>query len=128
MLCVKFEWNCSSGSEEGKSLMHCACTCSISPSYPYKEMTLNLNKLKFQTPKNALCQVWLKMVLEKKLKSEKFTDIRMDRQTTNKKWSAQVSLNGLKANLPLAQFKILKNHTAAIDSYIFKMLRKICRE
>ena len=53
-----------------------------------KDGALYLNKLKFLSPKNALFQVWLKLAKwfwRRRLKCEKFTDGRTDRQTDRRR-------------------------------------------
>ena len=50
-----------------------------------KGMTLHFNKLESPSPKDALCQVWLKLVQwfwRRQWKCEKFTDGRTDRRRT----------------------------------------------
>ena len=59
--------------------------------FPYylpleKGVALHLNKFESPLPKDALCQVWLKLAqwfLRRSRKYEKFTDGRTDRQTDN---------------------------------------------
>ena len=50
-----------------------------------KGEALNLNKLEFPSPKDTLCQVWLKLAQwfwRRRWKCEKFTDGRTDRRRT----------------------------------------------
>ena len=52
-------------------------------------LALLLNKLESPSPKDALCQVWLKLAQwfwRRRWKCEKFTDRRMDGQTTDDRW------------------------------------------
>ena len=53
-----------------------------------KGMALHLNKLKSPPPKDALCQVWLKLAQwfwRRRLQCEKFTDRQTDKQTDRRK-------------------------------------------
>ena len=67
MICAKFGLNCPSGSGEDFLI--------LSMSFRYiryylpleKGRALHLNKIESPSPKDALCQVWLKLVLEEKI-------------------------------------------------------------
>ena len=55
---------------------------------------LHLNKLESPSPKDALCQVGLKLAQwfwRRRWKCEKFTDGRTDRQTTDDRWSEKLT-------------------------------------
>ena len=52
MSCAKFGWNWPSGSGEEFFFLICLCIFAIS---------FHLNRLKSPSPKDALCQVWLKL-------------------------------------------------------------------
>ena len=59
-----------------------------------KGWALHLNKLESPSPKNALCQVWLKLAQwfwKRRWKYEKFTDRQTDRQMTNDRWSEKLT-------------------------------------
>ena len=61
MICAKFGWNWPSGygEEEFKiSLVYFLLFCNYLPLE--KGVALHLNNLEFPSPKDALCQVWLK--------------------------------------------------------------------
>ena len=62
MLCVKFGWNWSCGSEEQdfKNFFSIFLLFRNYLSFE-KGVALHLNKLEFPLPKDALCQVWLKL-------------------------------------------------------------------
>ena len=62
MLCAKFLRNWPSGSG-GEFFFNLINVFLLSQNYfPLgKGVTLHLNKLEFPLPKNALCQVWLKL-------------------------------------------------------------------
>ena len=54
-----------------------------------KGVALHLTKLKSPSPRDTLCQVWLKLAQwfwRRRWKCEKFTDRRTDRQTTDDRW------------------------------------------
>ena len=84
MLCAKFGWNWSSSSGE-KIFKSCQFILLIPDYLPFgKGVALYLNKLEFPSPKDTLCQVWLKLAQwfwRRRWKCEKFTDRRTDRQT-----------------------------------------------
>ena len=58
-------------------------------SFPLKKvLTFHVNRLEFPSPKDALCQVWLKLahwLWRRRWKCEKFTDRRMDEQQALRK-------------------------------------------
>ena len=62
-----------------------------------KGRALHLNKLESHSPKDALCQVWLKLAQwfwRRRWKCEKFTgqtDGQTDRQTTDDRWSEKLT-------------------------------------
>ena len=74
MLCANFGWNWLMVL---KIFKVCPCIFDISLSFPFeKGVALHLNKLKPPSPKDALCQVWLKLAQwfwRRKWKCEKFT-------------------------------------------------------
>ena len=68
-----------------------------SQTYGSKGVVLHLYKVESPSPKDALCQVWLKLAQWFCRKCEKFTDRRAsanDRQKSSYELSAQVSQNG----------------------------------
>ena len=85
LLCAKFGWNWPSGSgdEDFKiSSMYFRYLCNYVPFE--KGGALHLNKLESPSPKDALCQVWLKLAQwfwRRIWKCEKFTDKRTDGRT-----------------------------------------------
>ena len=56
MLCAKFDWNWSNGSREEDFKIS-----SMLFHLPLEKRVLHLNKLESPSPKDALCQVWLKL-------------------------------------------------------------------
>ena len=69
---------------------------SLFPNYLLLEKggALHLNKLESPLPKDALCQVWLKLAQwfwRRRWKCEKFTDRQTDRQTTDNRWSEKLT-------------------------------------
>ena len=55
---------------------------------------LHLIKIESPSPKDALCQVWLKLAhwfWRRRWKCEKFTDRQTDRQTTDDRWSEKLT-------------------------------------
>ena len=74
MLCANFGWNWLMVL---KIFKVCPCIFDILLSFPFeKGVALHLNKLKPPSPKDALCQVWLKLAQwfwRRKWKCEKFT-------------------------------------------------------
>ena len=59
MICAKFGWNWSFGSSD--ILKFCQCIFVFCYHFPLeKHITLHLDKLKFPSPRDVLCQVWLK--------------------------------------------------------------------
>ena len=80
ILCAKFGWNRPSGSGEDFNLF------LLFPNYlPFgKGVALHLNKLKCPSPRDTLCQVWLKLAQwfwRRRWKCEQFTDRQTDGQT-----------------------------------------------
>jgi hypothetical protein len=60
IICIKFDWIWSVGS--GDFFLNCSVFLLFRYYLPLKKgYLLHLNKLKFPTPKNDLCQVWLKL-------------------------------------------------------------------
>ena len=67
--------------------------------FPYylpleKGGALHLNKLESPSPKDTLCQVWLKLVqwfLRRRWKCVKFTDRRTDGRTMDNRWSEMLT-------------------------------------
>ena len=94
MLCAKFDWNWTSGSGEEDFYKFL-----LFRNYLHLEKggALHLNKLESPSPKDALCQVWLKLAqwFWRRWKCEKFTDGRTDRrterQTTDDRWSEKLT-------------------------------------
>ena len=88
MLCAKFCWNWPSGSGEVVNLF------SLFPNHlPFrKSVALHMYKLESSSPRDTLCQVWLKLAqwFWRRWKCEKFTDGRTDRQTTDDRWSEKL--------------------------------------
>ena len=85
MLCAKFGWNWPIGSGE-EGFLSFVNLFSLFLNYLPLEKggALHLEKLESPSPKDALCQVWLKLAQwfwRRSWKSEKFTDGRTDRQT-----------------------------------------------
>ena len=96
--CAKFGWNWHSASgEKDYSNFLKVFTLFLIYLFFEKGVTLHMNKLESPSPKDALCQIWFKLVLwfwRSIWKCEKFTDRRTDwwRTTGNqKKLKAQVS-------------------------------------
>ena len=64
MLCAKFGWNWPSGSGEEDFLNFVNVSLPFHNYLPLeKGVALHLNKLEYPSPKDALCQVWLKLAL-----------------------------------------------------------------
>ena len=77
LLCAKFGWNWHSGSREEYFKFH-QCILAIFGYYlPFEKAgALHLKKIESPSPKDALCQVWLKLVgwfWCRRWKYEKFT-------------------------------------------------------
>ena len=67
-------------------------------------MALHLKKLESPSPKDALCQIWLKLAqwfLRRSRKEEEFTDKRMDGQTDGRTTVDQKSSLELSAQVSL---------------------------
>ena len=95
MLFAKFGWNWPSGSGD-KRFLNFVDVFSLFRNYLPLEKggALHLNKLESPSPKNALCQVWLKLAQwfwRRRWKCEKFTDGQTDRQTTDNRWSEKLT-------------------------------------
>ena len=75
MLCAKFGWNWPSGS--GEDFKICQWISQFRNYLPLeKGGAHHLNKFEFSSPKDALCQVWLKLgqwFWRRRWKCEKFT-------------------------------------------------------
>ena len=83
MLCAKFGWNRHSGSGE-EDYLNFVNVFLLFPNYLHleKDGALHLNKLESHSPKNALCQVWLKLAQRfwRRWTCEKFTDRKQQQQ------------------------------------------------
>ena len=95
MLWAKFGCNWLSGSGE-EDFFNFDNVFSLFRNYLPLEKggALHLKKLESPLPKDALCQVWLKLAQWfwiRRWKCEKFTDRRTDRQTTDKRWSEKLT-------------------------------------
>ena len=85
ILCTKFGWNWPSGSGEEDFFNFINLFLLFLNYLPLeKGGALYLNKLEFPSPKDTLCQVWLKLAQwfwRRRWKCEKFTDRQTDGQT-----------------------------------------------
>ena len=82
MLCARLGWNWQSGSGEENFLK--VFWLFVRKKRQEKGLTLHLNKIESSSPKDALCQVLLKLAKcfwRRRLNCEKFTDRRTDGQT-----------------------------------------------
>ena len=118
MLCAKFGWNWPSGSWV-KYFLNFLNICLIFPNYlPLgKRVTLYLNILESPSPKDALCQDLLKLVLwfwRRKWKCEKFTTTTTTRTPTTD--TGQILIR--KADLSL-RLRWAKNHPPTTSQKIF---------
>ena len=94
MFCAKFGWNWPSGSGE-EDFFNFINVFSLFHNYMYLPLeeggALHLNKFESPLPKDALCQVWLKLAQwfwRRRWQCEKFTDGR--RTTGDKKSSLEL--------------------------------------
>ena len=82
MPCAKFGWNWLSGSREEDFFNFVNV---FSPFHDYlplaKGGALRLNKLESPSPRNTLCQVWLKLAQSFREEDEKVKSLQTDRQT-----------------------------------------------
>ena len=89
MLCAKFGWNWPSGFGEEVFLISSVYFSLFRNYLPLeKGRALHFNKLESPSPKNALCQVWLKLAQwfwRRRWKCEKFTDRQTDRRTDGRR-------------------------------------------
>ena len=90
MVCAKFGWNWPSGSGEEDFLIFVNVFSLFRNYLPLeKDRALRLNKFESPSPKDALCQIWLKLAQwfwRRRWNGEKFTDGRTDGQT-DRRWT-----------------------------------------
>ena len=88
MHCAKFGLNWPSGSEDNRFSLF------LNYLSLEKGRALHLNKLEFPSPKDALCQVWLKLTQwfwRRRWKCEKLRQCQQQRRTTDKFWSEKLT-------------------------------------
>ena len=111
MLCANFGLNLPSASKDNFKFHRCILLfCNNLPLE--KGMALHLNKLEFPLPKNALCQVWLKLAewfWRRRWKSEKFTTAMMTTTTTTDKLRSEKLTKN-------TNIKLIKNPYLALRS------------
>ena len=99
MLDAKFGWNWPNGSTAEDIFRFGHCVSLFRDNLPLeKGVTLHLNKLQSSSPKDALCQVWLKLAqcFWRRWECEKFRDGRTPGdQKSSLQLSAVVSWKGL---------------------------------
>ena len=95
MLCFKFGWNWPMVLEKKIFLISSMYFPYFVIISPWKRAwALHLNKLESPSPKDALCQVWLKSAhwfWRRRWKCEKFRDGQTDRQTMDDRWSEKLT-------------------------------------
>ena len=112
MLCAKFGWNLSSGSGEEDFLKF----VNVFSHFQYylsleKGVALHLYKLESPSPKDALCQVWLKLAptfLKRRWKCEKFTTTPTTTMTTKDNGQIMIRKAHLSLGLRWAKNRILR--------------------
>ena len=132
MLCAKFGWNWLSGSGEEDFKF------SLFRNYLPLEKggAPHLNKLESPSPRDTLCQVWLKLaqwIWRRRWKCEKFTDWRKDGRTDGRTdgWTDGHTDDALqvirKAHLSFQLRWANKNHRFIFLHLLHKMKRPVHR-
>ena len=115
MLCAKFGWNWPSSSG-GEDFFNFVNVFSLFRNYlPLeKGRALHLNKLEFPLPKDALCQVWLKLAQwfwRRRWKCEKFTTTTTTTTTTTDKfWSEKLTWAFGSGELKISDWVLMSQH------------------
>ena len=114
MLCSKFGWNWPRGSGEG-DFYNFVNVFYLFGNYPplEKDGALHLNKYESPSPKDALCQVWLKLVWwfwRRRWKCEKFSTMTTDKTNWSEKltWafgSGELKRRNLEFNFEILSIK-----------------------